>query len=246
MGFIGTFVGIGTAVAAIKGLADWFERDIRQDAIDAVKETINFREQLMELAAMKNELGRTGPELGRQLLLQSQTAQDPGDLLKMSKTAEGAAQATIGKNIARQAYDQGFIAAGKLQAMEGPGSRSATGNRNARAQGQARNDRRPDASQIWREFKISQPGKFASMGEYAKRRQALSAYVQTGSLTGNQLSGMLSAISLAAPPGEAATVHNQGITRPHHRVNAHPRDEINARHGARDYADMSRNTLALT
>ena len=25
MGFIGTFVGIGTAVAAIKGLADWFE-----------------------------------------------------------------------------------------------------------------------------------------------------------------------------------------------------------------------------
>ncbi len=145
LGYVSAFAGVGAVIAGVKGIADYFDQ-IRRDTIDAVKETIHFREVVLELAAMKGELGKSGPETGRQLAIVAQTAQNPEDSLAMSKAAEGAAQATIGKNISREAYDKGYLAAAKLQAMEGPGAGTAYGDLYGTLahRGQAGDDRRTD------------------------------------------------------------------------------------------------------
>jgi hypothetical protein len=212
LGYVGAFAGIGTIVMGVKSIAEYFD-NIRRDTIDAVKETIHFREIVLELAAMKGDLGKSGPEVGRQLMIVAQTAQTSEDALAMSKKSEGAAQAAIGKNLDRGAYDEGFIAAAKLQAMEGPGAGAAYGDLYGTLAVEAKKGTtgKQMAARFNKEFRIQQPGKFSSMGEYASQRQELSGYVQNGMLTADEAAGLLSAASLASNPQEAATHLRQGM-----------------------------------
>jgi hypothetical protein len=213
LGYVGAFVGIGAVVMAVQAIASHWDA-IRRDTIDAVKEALHFREVVMELAAMKGELGKTGPEVGRQMTIVAQTAQREDDALRMSKQSEGAAQAAIDHNLTREAYNVGFIEAAKLQAMEGPGSGGAYGDLYGTLALEAeKGTTGPQmAARFNKEFRIQQPGKFASMGEYAKQRQELSGYVQSGMLTAEDTAALLAGASLASNPQEAATHLRQGMS----------------------------------
>jgi hypothetical protein len=212
-GYVTAAGGIAVAVSALKGMGEWMAQ-IRQDSIDAAKEVMGFRKEVLALAAMKGELGRSTPEVRRQLAIRGVTGQSQQDAIAMATQSEGAAQAAIeAGNITRAEYDKGYLSAAKLQQMEGIGAGSAYGDLFGTLAIEAKKGTTGAdmAGQFYHEFRIQQPGKFASMGDFAKQRQELSGYVQNRMLTGDQASALLAGASLASNPQEAATHLRQGM-----------------------------------
>jgi hypothetical protein len=209
MGYIAAYAGFSQAVAAVQSLSQYFAQ-LRADTFEAAKEVSNFREEVLELAAMKSQLGNSTPELIAQLKFRVQTGQSRQAALAMSTAAEGAGQAAIGKNLDQAAFDQGMLAAGQLQAME-RSNPLAYGSLYGTLALEAKKGTTGDqmAGAINKEYQIQKPGKFLNMGQFAHQREQLTSYVQTGALSGPEASGLLSALSLENSPDQAATMAEQ-------------------------------------
>jgi hypothetical protein len=210
-GYVAAYAGFGAIVGAVRAVAEYMDQ-IRRDTIEAAKEVIGFRREVLALAAMKGQLGQSTPETVAQLKFRGATLQTRADALALSQAAAGAGQAALGKNLTGAAFEEGKIAAGKLQALEGDvGAGGAYGALYGTLALEAKKGTtgRQMAGQFAKEFQIQQPGTFVNMAQYAHQRQMLSPFVQTGALSGSEASALVSALSLEMPPDQAATAATQ-------------------------------------
>jgi hypothetical protein len=204
-----SMMGLNSASVIVHALAEKFDA-LRLQTIAAAKEVMGYRVEVLELAAMKDRLGNTTPEVEEQLQFRQKTLQSRQAAIAFSTAAEGAGQAAIGVNITREAFTKGKEAAGKLQAMENSDPAAYGALFGTLALEAAKGTTGEElAGMINKEYQISKPGKFVSMAQYAHQREQLTPYVQTGALTGAQASALVSAISTQLPPEEAATVARQ-------------------------------------
>jgi hypothetical protein len=204
-------VGVGAVAGGIKAVSDYLAQ-IRRDTIDSVKEMEHFREVVLQLAAMKGNLGQSTGELAAQMEFRAQTALTQQGAVALSQSAEGAGQAAIGANVTRQAFEEGKVIAGRLAVMENSdpgaiGDLYGTYNLEAR-KGASGADL---GAAMARGYKIAQPGRFATTAEFAKQRSEISPYVQTGVVSGAQADALVSAMSLI-DKGQAATLTRQALT----------------------------------
>lgn len=209
MGFMGAFAGFSAILGGVKAMSEYFAK-LRADTFEAAKEVSHFREEVLELAAMKGQLGNSTPETVNQLKFRGKTGQSRQAALAMSTAMEGAGQAAIGKNVTQAAADEMAETAGKLQAMErsDPSAYGALGG-TLMLESKKGTSGKDLAGMFNKEYEIQRPGKFLNMGQYAKQRQQLTSYVQTGAVSGPEAAGLLSALSLENSPDQAATMAEQ-------------------------------------
>jgi hypothetical protein len=209
IGLAVAYAGFSMAVAGVKAMSEYFAK-LRSDTFEAAKEVSGFREEVLELAAMKGDLGNSTPETVNQLKFRGKTGQSRQAALAMSVAMEGAGQAAIGKNVTQGAADQMAETAGKLQAMErsDPTAYGALGG-TLMLESKKGTSGADLAGMFNKEYELQKPGKFLNMGQYAKQREQLTSYVQTGALTGPEAAGLLSALSLENSPDQAATMAQQ-------------------------------------
>ena len=98
-------------------MAEYFDH-IKRDTIEAGRELVNMREQLLELAALRDNLGNTTPAVTAQLALRGQTLQIAA-AREMELTARGTGEAAIGKTITQEAFERLLVGGGRFQTMEG-------------------------------------------------------------------------------------------------------------------------------
>jgi hypothetical protein len=211
MGWMGAYATIGTVIQGVKGIADYMDQ-IRRDTFSAAQEVIGFRKEVLELAAMKDQLGQSGPETAGQLVFRSKTLQTRQAALAMSTAAEGAGQAAIGVNISREAFREGLEGIGKLQAMEQSDPRAygkfaATIALQAQP-GTTAGQMKGTANKL---FNIQKPGGFESFAQFAKQNAETSSFVQNKIYTDAENAALLSALSLNNP--ETAATRLEQITR---------------------------------
>ena len=208
-GFVAGMLTLQTLVSVVQSLSEYFAK-IRAETLEAAKEVAHYREEVLELAAMKDQLGNSTPEVVAQLQFRSQTGQSRQAALAMSTAAEVAGQAAIGKNLTREAFEAGREAAGQLQAME-RSDPAAYGRLLGTLALEAPKGTTPEQMKglVNREYEIQKPGSFGNMAQYAGQREQLTSYVQTGAVTGGQASALLSALSLENSPDQAATMAQQ-------------------------------------
>jgi hypothetical protein len=194
MGYIGAFVGIGTVIAGVKSLADYYDQ-IRRDTNEAVKEVIHYHEIVRQLAALTGKMGDTTPAVAANLQLRAQTGLSANESINLAQNFRGTAQAAE-KKFAPGTLDDFMLELGKLSMLEGSSGGSA-GNLGGILAMEAKAGTSADElkKQAASEFAIQQPGRFVSLEEYAGQRQKISASIQTGIVTREQGATLLSGLS---------------------------------------------------
>jgi hypothetical protein len=210
-GWVGAFATIGTVVSAVKSVADYMDH-IRRDTIESAKELVHMREAVLELAALKDNLGNTTPETAGQLEFRSKTLQTRQAAMQMNLAAQGVGESAIGVNISKEAFNEGLVGAGQLQALEGSDP-NAYGKLMGSLALEAKKGTTGDQlkGQLKKVYDIQRPGAFQSMGQFSDQYAKTSQYVQSGIYSSEENAALLSAMS-AYGPDEAATKVDQ-ITR---------------------------------
>lgn len=203
-GYIGAFATIGTVVAGVQAIANYFD-EIRRDTIAAAKETIQFREQILELAALKDKLANTGPVLAGNIALRSKTFQSGPESIAMEQHFRGAAEAAIGKTISETDAEELLTETGKLQAMEHSdagayGDLAGTIALLAKP-GETADDAKARLNKL---YNLQKPGKFSNVAQFARQFSEVSAFAQNDIYSPEELGTYLSAFS-EYNPEEAAT-----------------------------------------
>jgi hypothetical protein len=207
---MGAFAGIGAVVSGLSAISRYYAQ-IREDTAGAVREMVHFREQVLALAAMKDRLGDSTTEAADQMRFRAQTAQTKEAALGLSQAAEGAGQAAIGANITREAFEEGKVTAGRVQAMENSDA-GAIGDLYGTYALEARKGAtgKELGAKFAQGFAISQPGRFRTTAEFANQRSQVSPYVQTGVISSGQADALVSAFSLVNKE-QSATLTRQAL-----------------------------------
>lgn len=203
-GFMGAFIGIGAVVTGVQMIAQYFD-EIRRDTIAAAKETIHFREQILELAALKDKLANTGPVLAGNIALRSKTFQSGPESIAMEQHARGAGEAAIGKTISEGDFEELLTETGRLQAMEHSdagayGDLAGTIALLAKP-GENADDAKARLNKL---YNLQKPGKFSNVAQFAHQFSEVAAFAQNDIYTPEELGTYLSAFS-EYNPEEAAT-----------------------------------------
>lgn len=119
----GTFLGFVGFQAILNEIGGSFER-AQNAAVNAAKFVGEYREALLELAALKGRLGETGPELQENLQFRAQTLQTREAATAFQLTALGAGEAGIDKggvekSISEDEFKKLMVLVGSMQAAEG-------------------------------------------------------------------------------------------------------------------------------
>ena len=213
--YLGGLAALSTAGTVVNQIAGYFD-NIHRQTVDAALELTGYRAKLLELAALKDQMGQTGPELANQLRFRAQTLQSPDAAIAMQQSALGIGEIAIDKGkrrgkISRDDFQKLLASAGKMQTMEG-GSPQAYGKLAGlvpllspehidAAQGEAKLDKL---------FKIQQPGGFPNFSQAIDQFGKLTGYIQTGQINDEEAMALLSAYSVASPES-AGTYTEQAI-----------------------------------
>jgi hypothetical protein len=211
---IGSFaiatVGLDSVGTVISSITEHF-REAKQAVYDAGKMVTDYRESLLELAALKGKLGDTGGALKDEVQFRSKTLQSAEDARQFQLAALGVGASTIDTKdreglISQEEFNKSMVAGGRFQAVE-KGSAETHGTLTGLIPSLI--GRRTDASEVQRFEKqlydIFQPGgaSFSSMtNQYAK----LAPLAVTGQFDAKQMAGLLSAFSISNKEGAGENV----------------------------------------
>ena len=197
-------MGLQSAGSVFHAIVDDFDKS-RQYSAKVVEDLFKMRGAIRELAALRGEMGVTGPTAAHVLGVSAQTLQSTEEVNQMEQAGLGVGELAIGKTISKGEFDKAMVAAGKMQTLEG-GSSDAYG----RLTGQIalQSDHQMNAAEVQarldRLFKIQQPGGFTNMSHAASQFAELNGHIMNQILTPEQAMGTLSAFSVSSP-GQAAT-----------------------------------------
>jgi hypothetical protein len=197
--------GMG-ALAAIAGFAVQEFNAARDSAYQASKMVGEYREALLELAALKGRLGNTDKELGENLTFRRQTLQTREASIDFQNAMLGVGQSMINEDVTKPGitqaeFDRAMVMAGKFQAVEKGSARTHGELAGMLPQLMGRRVTAEDvAAKEQQLYKIFQPGgaSFTSLaGQYSK----LSPYITNGIYKDSEAAALLSAMSTVNPGG---------------------------------------------
>ena len=190
-------------------------------AMKTAEDLFKIRGALRELAALRGEMGTTGPTTAHVLGVQAQTLQTTEEVTAMESAALGIGELAIGvkengkleagKSMTREDFDKALISAGKMATLEG-GSADAYGALTGQIALQSDHELSPEEMQarLDRMFKIQQPGGFRNMTQAASQFADVNDLVMNKIVTAEQAMGLNSAFSVSSP-GQAATMTQQFV-----------------------------------
>lgn len=208
-------LGLNSIQSIVGTIADNFQR-AKDRAMDAAKFVQDYREALLELAALKGQLGETGKTVAEELKFRGKTLQTANQAREFQLGALGTGQAAMDtaaekKLIAPGEFQKALVLGGKFQAVE---------NESAETHGRLIGSiptlfgRRMTGQEVFQKeqqlFNINQPGgsSFGSaMDQYLKN----APLVTSGILTPERSLALQSAYSIANPGGAGTNV--QQFTR---------------------------------
>lgn len=199
-------LGLQSASSVLHAIVDDLDK-ARAYAQKTAEDILKMRGAIRELAALRGELGKTGPTTAHVAAIAAQTLQTPQQAMETEQVFRGVAQLAIGKSLKDQAQaDELGVSAGKFAAMEG-GSPKAHAVMMGQIALQATGPiSTPEAeARAYKIHSIIQPGAFESDTQAMHQLQQLGGYVKSGTMTGPQTAGLASIMSLDNPE-EAATL----------------------------------------
>ena len=201
-------VGFQSMGSLLSGIVTHFDK-IRMDAFHAAEDVLRMRGAIRELAALRGDLGKTGPTMAHVLGISAQTLQTPEEAQHMEEAGLGIGELAIGPGgkMTRAEFEKSLISAGKMQTMEG-GPAEAYGAMVGQLPPSSKENLTADQMQgkMNRMFQIQQPGGFKNFGQAAQQYAKIQPLIQSGVLTEEQGMGLLSAMSVSSPEESASMV----------------------------------------
>jgi hypothetical protein len=203
-------LGLKSAQEVTSAFVGQFDK-ISQFAFKTAEDILKMRGAVRELAALRGELGSTGPTAAHVFDMQAKTLLSTEDATAMEQEALGVGELAIGKTTSREDFMKALESTGKLATMEG-GSAKAYGALQGQLYLQADHQMSPEELQarMERMRHIIQPGAFSSLGQAQEQFGEMNGLVQNGIVSSEQGMGMLSAFSLSSK-GQAGTMANQFV-----------------------------------
>lgn len=206
----------GAAMATTAGMLVAQFVKVRETVYNATQMVQDYREALLELAALKGQTGDTGKTLGENLALRAQTLQTRSQAVAFENAMRGAGEAAINENpnapgITAKEFEKAVALTGAFQAVEGG---------NAEAHGtlagiiplisKKRMTAEDVAIEQRRLYNVFQPGN-ASFSSLIKQYSDISGYVTSDFYNKEDASALLAAFSL--PMREKAGTGVEAFTR---------------------------------
>lgn len=193
------FLGLQSASQIVSTFVDHFDK-IRLYAGKTADDVQRMRESLRELAALRGEMGITGPTLAHVSDVTRQTLQRPQEVEAMEQAAIGVGELAIGKSISKGEFDKSLVAAGRMQTLEG-GSSDAYGQMVGQIALQSDHEMKAEEveARLDRMFKIQQPGGFRTFTQASQQYAQLNPLVMNKILSPEEAMGTLSAFSVSNP-----------------------------------------------
>lgn len=207
MSFAGQMMGLSGVSSVIGEVSAGFQR-MRDSIINSTDMMREFRETLLELAALKDRMGDTSAEAVDVLRMQAQTGQKRSDVISLQSSMLGIGEAAVrsGKTTMDDVREA-MVGIGRLQAAQGADA-GAYGNlgglllQTMPAQSKPEDIVREAAAM----YDIAQPGGFTSFGSAASQFGKAMPFIQSGVLSGREAMAMTSAFSIAEPDQAATRV----------------------------------------
>jgi hypothetical protein len=189
-------IGLESGKAMVSGVVGELDRTTAA-AFKTAEELFKIRGAVRELAALRGEMGHTGPTAAHVLSMQSKTLQSSEDVNAMEQSAIGIGELAIGKTISREDFDTALESVGKMATLEG-GSSDAYGALLGQTALQSDHKLTPEEAQarIHRLFQIQQPGGFRNMSQAAGQFSQMNGLIMNKILSPEEAMGTLSAFSV--------------------------------------------------
>lgn len=210
--FAGQMVGLSSVSSIMNEVFAGFQRT--RDAIFNSTELMQeFRESLLELAALKDRMGDTSAEAVDTLRVQAQTGQKRQDVVDLQAGFMGMAEIMVGegrgKKITADEAQKAMIGLGRMQAVQGAdaGSYGELGGIILQ------NATKPmTADEVTKEaaaaYALFQPGRYDSFGQFIDMYGKASPFINSGVVSNRQAMALTSAFSISRGD-EAATAVRQ-------------------------------------
>ena len=207
----GAMLAVQSAEAVFQILVEHAEK-FRKYLFDSAEKLADLRAAIRELAALRGDLGVTGPTAAAVLAVGAKTLQTPEDVKKTEETFRGVAEVAIGKSIRKEDIPRMIEGIGKFATLEG-GDAGAHGTLAAQIALQSGHMLSAEEMQARskRMFAIQQPGAFVNLTQAVGQSKQLNPDVMSGVLSGEEAMGLASAFSLNNP--ESAAIQSQALIR---------------------------------
>lgn len=210
--FAGQMFGLSGVSSVVNEVAAGFQR-VRDSIFNGTEMMREFRETLLELAALKDRLGDTSAESIDVLRVQAQTGQKRQDVVGLQTGFLGMAESMVGegdgKKISAAEAQKAMIFLGRMQAVQGADAGSYGELGGMILQNAAKPMTGEEvAKEAAAAYGLFQPGRFDSFGQFIDMFGKSSPFVGSGVMSGRQAMALTSAFSI--PRGdEAATAVRQ-------------------------------------
>lgn len=220
--------GAAIGVAALREIEQAYN-NISKQAMEATLKTIDYRKQLIELASLRGQAGRTGPELSKNLGLMSATGLSAGDAASMATAAYAGASSLLDRQagagvaggpaiparqgfMSREEYDKALTLAGQYRQFMGGEASSYGGALSTLLTMEGRRMSGDElAGTLVKYDQLGQLSKFKDPGQLMEQLKSVQGYVRAGVTTGSRMAGLVSAMALSGPAEQAATRAQQLI-----------------------------------
>lgn len=197
--YVAAFASVGAVTGVLKSWSDYMSQ-LKKETFESVAATLDYRDAILELQALKGRLGGSSEGLAESLRLRSETLQSAPEATRMQQAGYGAGQAAIGRTITKADYDAFEVSVGKLQKMEHSDAGAYGSLEGTLALEAKKGDTAEDLKgRFYKEYQVQQPGKFSTFAQYAQQRSEASHYVQNDVLKPEEAAGLLSAFSMGNP-----------------------------------------------
>lgn len=202
----GAMVGLGSVSAVVGAIQANFER-IRDDALRSTDALQGFRERMLELQALRGNIGDTSGGINRAIQFRASTLQDEGSANALQLAFLGVGESSIGKVIDASEMDKLGIKVGRMQAAE-KGDATAYGRLGGmmptimRARGELTTTANSAFNEMSALYEIAKPGGFSWSSAVSQFGKAM-PYVNNGILDDRTAMGILSAFSITEPDNAA-------------------------------------------
>jgi len=213
--FAAQMAGLQSAQAVVGVISDHF-RAANREAMEAAKFVQGYREALLELAALKGQMGNTTKTLAEELAFRSKTLQTASQAKDFQLGALGVGAAAIDAKDAKGNMIQKLISPDEFQkALVMGGKFQATENESAETHGRLVGSlpglygQRMTGEDVFAKeqqlFNINQPGG-SSFGSATDQFLKNSGYVTSKLITPERMMALQSAFSVAEPAGAGTRV----------------------------------------
>jgi hypothetical protein len=198
-------MGLSSGRAVVSAVVGELDRTVAS-AQKAAEQLFTIRGAVRELAALRGEMGKTGPTAAHVLGMQAKTLQSTDEVNQMEQAAIGIGDLAIGKTISKADFDKSLESAGKMATLEG-GSADAYGALTGQIALQSDHILSPEEHQarLNRLFLIQQPGGFKNMSQAAGQFSQLNGLVMNKILTAEEGMGLVSAFSTSGQAASSGT-----------------------------------------